>query len=618
MNIFNLNDFKTYRYHSFVQKYATKYANTLMKNANKTVEAMSQRQDLREPYRWWDYEELTGGAPDTWTNWAETTPSLNGLLRDTMVRRGIKITEAMDEYGISQAEATQLVRAFVGYHPAYGGYICLIGPYFSQGAGHGIEHRYEEANDKFNYYVWRKRQSTPEALGKSLAKNIAKWQQSFGITFEPSDMKLVVRQPEENFDVARPRHPREDVETLENLDPNDPRVANFYQRSPVLGLGTKIDLNSKGYEKILNQLLGPWYQDVLRQKAMETGKQPDEVANDMLSDFKLLRQVYNAAYKKWEVARDSGEAAALGMHRPPVFLDKSLSVEPGQQGFRGAKPNIGLSNSLNLTAEIIRFLQGGVTDPTTISERLNNDPLRKAKALAQAKRKKKQLEMQLDDDEETEERPLEITEITPEEVARRITMINRQQQDGNKDIGQVLQDTLAAAEGAKTGRGYADMKTAFEMAGQYFSSLPIDPLTRAALGVSNAIVFNPPENFTNYASEDLVRFREAKLARIQEQQGITPTDGTTGATPEQIQRDIGRELPEAEREPIDETPVIPPQVAQEEQNELYDPLSLNYMLSTTIHNLIKIAAELDTDNKDAEAEEVHKVIRKYMRGQNDL
>ena len=40
--------------------------------------------------------------------------------------------------------------------------------------------------------------------------------------------------------------------------------------------------------------------------------------------------------------------------------------------------------------------------------------------------------------------------------------------------------------------------------------------------------------------------------------------------------------------------------------------SLNSLMSSTIQSLIKVAAELDNDDKTKEAEEVHKIIRKYV------
>ena len=77
-------------------------------------------------------------------------------------------------------------------------------------------------------------------------------------------------------------------------------------------------------------------------------------------------------------------------------------------------------------------------------------------------------------------------------------------------------------------------------------------------------------------------------------------------TPEQIQKDIGSQMPVPEKTPkTTPTPEVPKEPEHKEIN-------LEELMGSTINNLIKIAKELDVENKDDAAEEVHKVIRKYI------
>lgn len=578
MGIFNLKEYDVNYAESYVKKY---------------VEAMGYtHQHNRDQYRWWDYEELKSSPSEDWNNWVNSDPSLADVLRDASSYRGKALQKINETYGLNISEASQLVKTYIGYHPAYGGYICQIGPYISKGFWHGSDHIVEQAVDKFAYFVIRKRKSTPQEIARSVAQNIASYQTTFGVNFAPSDFSLIVKAPTGEFNPEKKRQQNKEIrDHIESLDPEDPTAKSFFERAPITGEGTHFSLNGRGYEKLLGQLLGQWYQEAVREIASESGKNPRQVMTEIVSDMSLLKDVYNKTYKKWEEARDNGEAAAIGMPPPPKFADKSLNPFSGAQGFTGVPSNELMANQMGLRVEILRLLQGGLTDPIAIAERLNADPQRQA--LNTRRTRKNQ----------------EAITITPEEVNNQIDKINQQRQGGNKDIPQVLSETTSAVDSMREGQGYNDLKTAFEMAAIYFSSQPVDVSTRTMLGSPNAITFNPPENFVNYTSQDLMRLKQENAARKGGQEFKPET-----ATPEQIKKDIGEAMPEQGKTLVNEPEkTITPEPIVEPEQKLYHGENLEELLGKTIKNLIKIAAELDADNKDAEAEEVHKVIRKYVR-----
>jgi len=569
-----------------------------LKNAEdyvkKYVEAMGYtHQRNRDQYRWWDYEELRSSPPEDWSNWISTDPSLGDVLRDASSYRGKALQKIHETYGMNVSEASKLVKTYIGYHPSYGGYICQIGPYISKGFWHGTDHIVEQAVDKFAYFVIRKRKSTPSEIARSVAQNITSYQTAFGVNFSPADFSLVVKAPSGEFDAEKKRQQNKEIrDHVESLDPEDPRTQAFFERAPITGEGTHFALNSRGYEKLLREMLGPWYQQALREKAAETNKTQRQVISDLFSDLSLLKDVYDKTYKKWEEARDNGDAAALGMPPPPQFADKSLRPFSGAQGFTGVPSNELMANQMGLRIEILRLLQGGLEDPVAISERLNSDPQRRAVNVRRTRKNQPPIT------------------ITPEEVGRQIDNINSQRQEGNKDIAQVLNDTNSTVDSMREGQGYNDLKSAFEMAAVYFSSQPTDVNTQTMLGSPNAIIFNPPENFENYTSQDLMRWKAEKQAADRGQE-LKPEI----TSPEQIQKDIGSQMPAAKKtpakKPIETAEPTPEPQPQPEHAEV----NLEELMGKTIKNLIKIAAELDADNKDEDAEEVHKVIRKYVEKQ---
>jgi hypothetical protein len=356
--------------------------------------------------------------------------------------------------------------------------------------------------------------------------------------------------------------------------------------------GSTIEINNNGILKILTNLVGPWYAESLKEKMRQEGKSEQQINNEMLSNTGLLKEVYDKSYQKWEEARQRGEAAALGMTPPPKFTDTSLRSRPGAQWFSALKPNDEMKEQMALKIQIGEILKRGTTDPSAIAKILNDDPIR-IKINYRRKYKKP---------------PKPPIIITPEEVERHISKINEQMQEKQQDISQAISEMVATSASMESAMGYDDLKTAFEMAAMYFSSEPMDVATKTRLGPSNAVAFNPPENFENYTSEDLRKWRMEKAAR---DQGTTPPDAK-GATPEDIARDIGKNMPKPEKTKTQEPNALEAPLEIQSPNISNIDQDLQDLLGKTIKNLIKVAEELDVSNKEVEAEEVHKVIRKYI------
>ena len=575
MSTFNLESYKNSYAEAFIKKY---------------VEAMGYKhQKNRNQYQWWDYEELRSSPPEEWHNWTSSDPSLADVLRDAATSRGKALQKIYETYGLNISEAAKLVKTYIGYHPAYGGYICQIGPYISKGFWHGSDHVVEQAVDKFAYFVIRKRKSSPEEIARSVAQNIASYHTAFGVEFTPADFSLIVKAPTGDFDPDKKRQQNKEIrDHVESLDPEDPRTKAFFERAPITGEGSHFSLNSRGYEKLLSQMLGTWFQQALREKAAETNQTPQQVMIGMLADTNFLKDIYDKTYQKWQEAYASGEAAAVGMPPPPKFAEKSLRPFSGAQGFTGVPSNDLMANQMGLRLEVIKLLQAGATDPEAIASQLNQDPKRLE---VNIRREKKQLPPIL---------------ITADEINRQMDMINRQRTEG-KDFNQVVTEMNASIESMREGKGYDDLRMAFEMAAVYFSSQPVDSTSRTMLGNPNAIIFNPPENFENYTSQDLMRWRQEKMDKD------TGVENSHLATPEQIEKDIGTVMPspgktkKPPKKTLTPEPELEPVIEQAPQQE-----NLEELLGKTIKNLIKIAEELDNDGKNDDAEEVHKVIRKYI------
>ena len=580
MAIFNLKMTIEAKHKQFVRRY---------------VEAMGYTHyNNRDPYRWWNYEDLLSSPDEDWKDWIVDDPSLSNLLSESKYWSDSFRHWAQKEYGVSLEVAKSLVTTYIGYHPSYGGYLCQIGPYRSVGGGHGIEHVRPEAIDKFNYYVWRRRKSSAEDVADSLSRNIDAYQKAFNVTFTTDDFALVVRPPQP-YDPTRvstdpskkARQPRRKVvEYLDSLDPAQQATQQYFHMNPMMTEGTVITVNNRGYVKLLQKLMGPWYNTVIMELAVSTNQKPEEIAKDVKLNSDLLEEVYNKTYDKWLEAKAKGDADAMGMPPPPKFKDRSLQSTSGERYWRQSPTNDQMDKLIDLRVEILKVFQQGIISTQEIADKVNAEPKR-----MEVNKKRKQ-------------QGKEPILVTSDDVQRILNQCNKEREKQNVSMEIFVNQTVQGAESHEVGRGYTSLDTAFEMCSLYFSSQPLDPSTKAKLGGPNAIIFNPPKNFQNFTTEDLQKFRDAKT---QSEEVQKPKE----ATPEQVTKDIGEALPEKtpakepkdieQPEPIETEPVV-----EEEPSEME-------LLGDTFKNLIKIAEDLDREDKVYEAEEVHKIIRKYAK-----
>jgi len=585
MTIFNLQRWEENKHSDFVKRY---------------VEAMGfTHQVNRDPYKWWEVDKLSAGPDEDWNEWLLDDPSMANLLHEAQFNRAKDLHWAQKEYAIPYETAAQLVKSYIGYHPSYGGYLCQIGPYRSQGGGHGIEHIKTECFDKFHYYIWRKKKATVEDVAKSISKNIDYYKTAFGVTFEDGDFALEFKPPEP-YDPTRQskvpgkksRQPRRKVqEYIDSLDPSNPQVKQFFHTKPMLTEGVKITLGSQGYVKILKQMMGPWYEKTIMEIAKAQGKNPNEIANNAYINLAMLEDVYDKAYQKWLEAKKTGEAAAVGMVPPPKFKDKSLAFTSGQNNWREIPTNKDQSYQIALKVEILKTLQQGALSATAIAEVMNNKPIR----LEVNKKRSKQGKDPI--------------LITTEEVQRVLDKSNTEMQEKGESLQDLIQSSSDAITQLGAGRGYDDLKSAFEMCALYFAGTTLDKETHAKVGDLPPIIFDPPENFKNFTTDELKNFRIAKAGQEQAVQ-----EGKEQATPEQMVKDIGEDMPEPKKEkkaPAPQPAVPSPAQSPAPEMSEEDKASLEELLGNTLQNLIKIAEDLDNNGKYADAEEVHKIIRKY-------
>lgn len=591
----------------------------LGKENGRYVEAMGyQHWRTRPQFQWWDYESLisspkiTGSRSpsqppssmddlevksadpiDQWVLWASTDKSLNRLLRDAGIYRSRYLRAINEEYGINTELAGKMMKTFVGYHPSYGGYITQIGPYVSSGGGHGISHVKESGKTKFASFVLPRKRATADDIRRALAKNIEEYNKAFGITFAPEDFGLKIMGPaKEEYDPSRQRAERRVVEEfVPTLDETNPETQNFIARSPMVSEGSQIDFNANGWEKILTEMMGPWYSRVLRDKARAENKTVAQVGEEALRDMSVLKDMYDKTLQKWEEAKISGEAAALGIPPPPKFKSTNRG-RFGAQGFSPLTTNDLMSKQMALKIEILEFLKDGLTDPTEIADRLNADPARKA-ANYRLKYKGKD--------------PII---ISPEEVQRHILQVNHEAQRNGKNISNMLDDAITTSNEMLEATGYSDLKTAMEMASIHFSTETTDVISGTRMGPSNAVAFIPSDDLENFTSEELRKAKESML-RGEPVSSMPLSPESKTVSPEQIKEDVGDLLP-SEKATQEEKEEVKPKPKSKPVPQRDMAKELEYLMGSTIKNLIKVAEELDLENKDDEAEEVHKVIRKYV------
>jgi len=425
----------------------------------------------------------------------------------------------------------------------------------------------------------------------------------------------------------------------------------------VVADSTMIKTTVKGYEKILKATLGDFYDKTLAEIAVKHGLTPSEISQRALTDPKVLNSIYTLATKKYQNAVDLGQVAELGMP-PPKPKDRTLLARPGRGSISPQKipRNEGMLQQLELVREILDHVYGNqekgllpTDDLDEIATRMNQDPVRVKlnQNRERANLKKRQVG----------EAELPLALFSADGIQIYIDMIDTQREKiGEGATKQQVLDELQSVENNlfsidpetgqpsiekdpvtgepvldKSGRpkkvvsyGFDDLKTAYQMCKLYYASIARDPISKAHVGPSNASSFDVPANFKNYTMHDLSAARQAAPL----------TDEQRQLDPAALEKEIG--LPEAGRQLVDprgeEVPLeegedeigalLNPAAPAEELPvpEVEDPLieeekrkeRIEDIIGTTVKNLIKIASELDDNGKDAAAEEIHKIIRKYQ------
>lgn len=551
------------------------------------------RQENRDPYEWWDYEQLVGGGNEQWNHWVSVDGSLSDVLDDCADFRHKTFRTLRAMYGMTDDQLKNIWKTYVGYHPAYGAYICSIGPYIgTKFVG--------EAQDKFAYFIIRKRKSSQDEVAESVAKNIESYMEMYNVQLEPGDIQLVVKAPTTDFDPNKKKQKNKEVrEIVTSMDPNDPVTQDFFQRAPIVSEGSHFGLNARGLEKVIRRMWGPLYERSLAEKARAEGISIEVARSRQLQDLGFLKSVYEGVQRAYQQAATSGAAALQGMSPPPRFLDLSLPSKSGSVQFRTLPTNKLQARQLVLKQEILQLMSQGLNTPEEIRNRLNMEESRVRKS-------------RLISLEDVQDRVGEIRQ----QIAQR-KAANPQVEDAALHQ-QMIGETASQSVALESERGFNDLKTAFDMAKLYFTNLPVDPKSKskdmAALKYAPTMAFDPPENFQNVTTEELRDIRLEYEAR-RRGQGQAPGAEISDA---ELEKQIGpREQEEPVKEEVAEekpTTTVPETLENPEETEsapISRPRSHKKLFASTLGSLMKIAEELDKEGKCSEAEEIHKVIRKY-------
>jgi hypothetical protein len=416
----------------------------------------------------------------------------------------------------------------------------------------------------------------------------------------------------------------------------------------LIGSSSFVTLNPQGYEKVIRSFFGKYYTQTLEEVAAQSGITSQQVIDRMLTDLRVLKNVYKITMAKYQNAVANREVLVReGQVPPPKFLDDSLKLAPGvgSISYTKVQRTKELRNQLAVMKEVTDHLYGNnetippilpTDDIDEIARRLNAKPSRvefnesrKRANIQRAREGKDALPLAL---------------FTPDAIQMYIDMIDVQREKigegANKQ--QVVESinnieknyfSIDPATGEtridpSTGKeaetyGFEDLKTAIYVLKLHMSSVARDKETKAHTAVPNATAFDVPIDMQNVTSKDLAASRTApKLTKEQREVNQEVLEEEIGKMPEagkQLVTPKGEEVPLAEGEDplagidVEKTPKqIPQPFPPEEISEEQKMVNLEDIIGSTVKNLIKIASELDENGKEEAAEEIHKIIRKYQ------
>jgi hypothetical protein len=94
--------------------------------------------------------------------------------------------------------------------------------------------------------------------------------------------------------------------TISSLDSNNPEVKEFLAGYPVPGPNNQWSINSKGWLKILKQLMGKWYSEVITEESAKTGKTIEQLEKEMIYNPNPKNQLdLRKIYKKTKIKMES-------------------------------------------------------------------------------------------------------------------------------------------------------------------------------------------------------------------------------------------------------------------------------------------------------------------------
>lgn len=673
----------------------------------KTAMGSTHRKN-RPALSWWNIDELETNPPEDWNKFIEQDPSMKQVvLVESSIERDKRIKCLTKMYDISWDQAKKLERTYIGYNPSLGGYACYVGPYISRGERWGEQAIRQPAKNTFNYHMFRKGQLGEDDFAAALFSDIRNYQKKYGIQFAPEDFDLILNVPKEvSENKTRAKYDKIKLKAGDANGNISQEVKSALYGSvneqgkntgSFIGKGSRTVLNNDGHLKILTSKegLSEWSDSIINAIALEKNMSREDILSIIKNDYKLLRRIYTETYKKWKMAFDNGEAAAIGMPPPPTFADAGLSRLHRSQSPQETKPQTVTISKLKLKKEISRYMIMGLNSEE-ISEELNNDPKRKEvehiKDLKRARAEAKGYPINPAD---------RSSRFTSEEIQRNIDEITKESNDLGVKTSALEPIFDARINTLEKSYGFTDMKSAMEAAAMINSGLPTDSVTGAPIGTSTVKIFDAPPDFENYHLKDLIGFEEKKIIKEmqmspeelekkrneekeaikqlketdedviseQEKQEINEEAATeTFEIEDKIEEDFEPEIKteqeiapetfdvveiEPKDQPISQVPAIktdttiddskkttkkpkttpkpkakpipipkpePKSTKPKPQSkpkskpkvENKEPQPEPDAIAQTLKNLIRIASELDSEDKNEEAEEIHKIIRKYI------
>jgi hypothetical protein len=528
-------------------------------NLFKYVQAMGATSySNREPSHWWKVSDLESGGDEKWKEETTKNPLLIGVLDWAISERNSKIAETEENYDIDNALASELTRTYIGFNPKYGAYIGQLSPYLSQGWRFGPDHVRIWGKDKWQFFMIKKGEFTQKHFEEKVNEKVNEYNDKFKIQLEPSDLALFLKKPpkdEANIKKGKgkgrgPAWVTEKV--ISSLDSKNPEVGEFLAGYPVPGPQNQWSINSKGWLKILKQLMGKWYSEVIKDESVRTGKTIDQLEKEMVYNPNPKNQLdLRKIYKKTKIKMES--------EQPENIVNQDINVPNYNTRDRSMVPDYNDRST--------KFRAGSSLYFGTLTEEASAPSMLGAFKVAQDKIKIYSVPVDFknyDSDFLTALKEAKYEREHPEEAPAKaitdetgtVTSVDNQEELAETEQDKEKSEELEIAEEIENA-GTEELGAAGNLSGDF-------PIT------------------------DLTPVEEVAPEKI-------PTAETpVTKTPKTIKKPAKKTAPRIKK--IEKEPV--------------DPL-----VSYTLKNLTKIAAELDNDGKGKEAEEVHKVIRKYMEKQ---